>query len=86
LAKKVIASGGYDMTILDEINVAVDFKLIEPEDVIDLIKTRPAGLDFILTGRYAHPDIIALADTVTEMKEIKHHYAVGIKDREGIED
>jgi cob(I)alamin adenosyltransferase len=85
LAKEVMGSGDYDMVILDEINVAVDFKLIDLKDVLDLIKTRPPGLDVILTGRYAHPEIMALADTVTEMKEIKHHYAAGVKDRPGIE-
>jgi cob(I)alamin adenosyltransferase len=85
LAKKVIASGKYNMVILDEINVAVDFKLIALEDVTDLIKNKPLELDLILTGRYAAKAIIKLADTVSEIKEIKHHYAAGIKDRAGIE-
>lgn len=85
LAKKAVASGKYNMVILDEINVAVDFKLINPEDVIDLIKNKPPALDLILTGRYAAKEIIKLADTVSEIKEIKHHYAAGIKDRPGIE-
>lgn len=85
IAKKVIASGEYDMVILDEINVALDFHLIPLEEVIDMIKNRPPELDLILTGRYAHPDVIALADLVSEMREIKHHYQMGIKDRAGIE-
>ena len=85
LARKVIASGEYDMVILDEINVAVDFKLIPLADVIDLIRTKPASLDLILTGRYAAPEIMDLADTVSEIREIKHHYSAGIKDRAGIE-
>lgn len=85
LAKKAIASGKYNMVILDEINVAVDFKLIALEDVIDLIKNKPPALDLILTGRYAAKEIIKLADTVSEIKEIKHHYAAGIKNRAGIE-
>ncbi|MEN6507836.1 MAG: cob(I)yrinic acid a,c-diamide adenosyltransferase [Smithella sp.] len=85
LAKKVIASGKYDMVILDEINVAVDFKLIPLQDVIDLIENKPPSLDLILTGRYAAKKIISLADTVSEVREIKHHYAAGIKDRAGIE-
>jgi cob(I)alamin adenosyltransferase len=85
LAKQVITSGEYDMVILDEINVAVDFKLVALPDIIELISHKPPQLDLILTGRYAHPDIIELADTVTEMKEIKHHYAAGVKDRAGIE-
>ena len=84
-AKKAAHSGKYNMVILDEINVAVDFKLIELADVVDLIKNRPPQIDLILTGRYAPKEIIKLADTVSEIKEIKHHYAAGIKDRAGIE-
>ena len=85
LAKEAVTSGKYDMIILDEINVAVDFKLIPLEDVIDLIKNKPPALDLILTGRYAAKAIIKLADTVSEVKEIKHHYAAGVKERAGIE-
>ena len=84
-AQKAINSGKYDMVILDEINVVLDFQLIALPKVIELIKNKPAGLDLILTGRYASPEIIELADTVSEIKEIKHHYAAGIKDRAGIE-
>ena len=85
VAKQAINSGKYNMIILDEINVALDFKLIDLNDVIELIKNKPAGLDLILTGRYAPAQIIKLADTVSEIKEIKHHYQAGIKDRAGIE-
>ena len=84
-AKQAINSGKYNMVILDEINVALDFKLIDLNDVIELVKNKPAGLDLILTGRYAPAPIIKLADTVSEIKEIKHHYNAGIKDRAGIE-
>jgi cob(I)alamin adenosyltransferase len=73
--QKAINSGKYDMVILDEINVALDFKLVALPKVIELIKNKPAGLDLILTGRYAPPEI----------KEVKHHYNKGIKDRAGIE-
>lgn len=83
--KKAAASGKYNMMILDEINVALDFKLLPLQDVIDFIKNRPPDIDLILTGRYAPKEIIKLADTVSEVKEIKHHYAAGIKDRAGIE-
>jgi cob(I)alamin adenosyltransferase len=84
-AEQAIHSGKYNMIILDEINVALDFKLIDLNDVIELIKNKPVGLDLILTGRYAPPQIIKLADTVSEIREIKHHYNAGIKDRAGIE-
>lgn len=83
--KKAAASGKYDMLILDEINVAVDFKLIPLEELISFIKNKPPALDLVLTGRYAPRALVKLADTVSEVKEIKHHYAAGIKDRAGIE-
>jgi cob(I)alamin adenosyltransferase len=85
LARIEIASGAYDMIILDEINVAVDFNLIPLCDVLDLIRTRPPDLDLILTGRYAPVEILNLADTVSEVREVKHHYHAGVKDRAGIE-
>lgn len=85
LAKEAIQSGQYDMVILDEINVAVDFGLIPIEDVVSVLKEKPAKVDVVLTGRYAHPEIVAFADTVSEVKEVKHHYAQGIKERAGIE-
>lgn len=84
-ARKAIMSGKYNMVILDEINVALDFKLIKLKDVIALIKNKPRSLDLILTGRYAPKEIIKLADTVSVVEEVKHHYNAGIKDRAGIE-
>jgi len=83
--KKAISGGKYNMIILDEINVAVDFKLVDLDHVVEMIKNKPPALDLILTGRYAAKEIIKLADTVSEILEIKHHYAAGIKDRAGIE-
>ncbi len=85
LAREAVASGDYEMVILDEINVAVDFKLIHVAELIDLIRTKPPAVDLILTGRNAPPEIIALADTVTEMRQIRHHYDAGVKERAGIE-
>ena len=83
--QKAVVSGKYNMVILDEINVAVDFNLIPLKDVLDLIVTRPDGVDLVLTGRYAPKALMKLADTVSEVKEVKHHYAAGVKDRAGIE-
>jgi cob(I)alamin adenosyltransferase len=85
LARQAITSGDYDMVILDELNVAADFKLIPIDDIVGLIKGKPAALDLIITGRYAPPEIIALADTVSEIREVRHHYNAGVKDRAGIE-
>lgn len=84
-AKEIVQSDQYDMVILDEINVVVDFKLIPEEDLIGLIKTKPANVDLVLTGRYATEKVKEKADLVSEVTEIKHHYNAGIKGRAGIE-
>jgi len=84
-ARKAITSGDYDMVILDEINVAADFKLLPISAVVELVKAKPAAIDLILTGRSAPPEFIALADTVSEVREVRHHYRAGIKERAGIE-
>jgi len=86
LAKTVIISGEYDIVILDEINVALDFGLINTQEVIQLMdEERPAHVELILTGRYAPQEIMERADLVTEMVEIKHYYQRGVASREGIE-
>lgn len=84
-AEKEMQSGKWDMLILDEINYAVKFGLIEEKDVLRLLENKPAQLHLILTGRDARPSIIAQADLVTEMKLIKHPFQKGIKAQKGIE-
>jgi len=85
LAKKVVQSGRYDMVILDEINVALNLKMIGINEVAKLIKKKPEHVELILTGRCAPAQIIELADLVTEMREVKHPFAVGVLPRKGIE-
>jgi cob(I)alamin adenosyltransferase len=85
LARKTVQAGDVDMLILDEINVAIDYGLVPLEEVLQLVKMRPPHMEMILTGRYAPTEILEIADMVTEMKEIKHHYASGREMREGIE-
>jgi cob(I)alamin adenosyltransferase len=85
LAKEAVTSGEFDLVILDEINVALDFKLIPLQEVLEMIQNRPASVDLILTGRYAPAEIVAAADTVSEIKEIKHHYVQSMKERAGME-
>jgi cob(I)alamin adenosyltransferase len=85
LAEEVVKSGEYDIVILDEINVALNLKLIKTEKVLELIKNKPKHVELILTGRYAPNEIIEAADLVTEMKEVKHPYNKGIQARKGIE-
>jgi len=85
LAKKAIANKEYDIIILDEINVAVDYGLIPLSDLLHLIDSKPETVELILTGRNAKPEIIERADLVTEMVDRKHYYDKGIKARKGIE-
>jgi len=84
-AKKVIKEKEYDMVILDEINVAIDYGLIPLPDLLHLLDTKPESIELILTGRNAKPEIMERADLVTEMVEHKHYYQKGIPAREGIE-
>lgn len=84
-AKDIIKNGKYDMVIFDEINVAVDYNLIPLEDVLKLIEEKPEKLELVLTGRYAHPEIVKWADLVTEMLEIKHPYQQGVLARKGVD-
>lgn len=84
-ARKIINSGKYDLVILDEILVAVFFKLLHESDLIKLMKSKPSQVELVITGRRATPAIIAQADYVTEMKELKHPYAKGLLARRGIE-
>jgi cob(I)alamin adenosyltransferase len=85
LAKKVVGSGEYDIVILDEINVALNLKLIKTEDVVELMKSKPKHVELVLTGRCAPNEIIEVADLVTEMREVKHPYSKGFQARKGIE-
>ncbi|HSB56588.1 MAG TPA: cob(I)yrinic acid a,c-diamide adenosyltransferase [Nitrosopumilaceae archaeon] len=85
LSKEKIGSEKYDIIILDEINYAINLGLIKIDDVLDLIKNKPQKLNLVLTGNYAKKKIIEIADLVTEMKEIKHPFKVGIKAKKGID-
>lgn len=80
-----IGSGNYDIVILDEINYALSYGFLPIEDVVDFLKKKPEMLHVILTGRDAKPEIIEIADLVTEMREIKHPFQQGISAQKGIE-
>jgi cob(I)alamin adenosyltransferase len=84
-ARQAIGSGKYDLIILDEINVTVAWKLIEVDEVVELIQQLPEKTELILTGRYAHPKLVSLADLVTEMVEVKHPYQKGVLSRKGFD-
>ena len=75
----------YDLVILDEVNVAVDLSLLEVQDILDFLAAKPDKIELVLTGRNAHPDVMAKADLVSEINPVKHYFENGIKAREGIE-
>lgn len=84
-AQQAVLGGEYDLVVLDEINLAAAWGLVDIEEVIELIKQKPEELELILTGRYADARLIELADLATEMVEIKHPYNQGIAARKGFE-
>ncbi|TET17351.1 MAG: cob(I)yrinic acid a,c-diamide adenosyltransferase [Dehalococcoidia bacterium] len=84
-AREAVLSGSYDLVVLDEVNLAVAWKLVELDEVIKLISHKPRNVELILTGRKADTKLIQLADLVTEMLKIKHPYDEGIKARKGTE-
>ncbi len=84
-ALEAMLSGEYRIVVLDEVNTAVHFKILPEKDVLDFLDKRPAGVEVVLTGRYAPDSFIARADLVTEMNCLKHYFDRGVKAREGIE-
>jgi cob(I)alamin adenosyltransferase len=84
-ARQAIYSGDWDMVVLDEINYAIGYGMLDPAIVAEALRQRPEMVHVILTGRNAHPLLVELADTVTEMREVKHAYQKGILAQRGIE-
>ena len=84
-AAAAILSGDCDLVVLDEINYAIGYKMLSPEAVAEVLRRKPEMVHVILTGRNAHPLLVELADTVTEMREVKHAYQRGILAQRGIE-
>jgi len=85
LVEQKMQSGEFSVLILDEINNALDLNLVDLEQVMHILRSRPPELHLIMTGRNAHPDIIAEADTVSEVCEIKHAYRKDIEPQPGID-
>ena len=83
--KQAMKSGTYQVIILDEVNVAIHFKLLSVSEVLECISAKPPETELILTGRRAPVELIGIADLVTEMREIKHYYQQGVMARDGIE-
>ncbi len=84
-AREAILSGKWDLVVLDEINYAIGYKMLDPAKVVETLKQKPENVHVILTGRNAHPSIVEIADTVTEMKQVKHAYEKGVQAQRGIE-
>jgi len=83
--ERAIQSGDWDLVILDEINYAISYGMLDPARVVESLKQKPDLVHVILTGRNAHPTIVELADTVTEMRQVKHAYEKGVLAQRGIE-
>jgi cob(I)alamin adenosyltransferase len=84
-ARAAILSGEWDMVVLDEINYAIGYGMLDPAKVVETLKARPEMVHVILTGRNAHPSLVEIADTVTEMRQVKHAYEGGVLAQRGIE-
>lgn len=84
-ASENILSGEYDLVVLDEINYAISYHMLDPEKVLEALRRKPEMIHVVLTGRNAHPAIVEFADLVTEMRDIKHPYQRGIVAQRGIE-
>ena len=83
--RRVFAAGGHRLVIMDEANIATHFGLFSVAELLALIEEKPANVELVLTGRRADPRIVARADLVTEMREIKHYYTAGVQARRGVE-
>lgn len=84
-ALEIVSGGEYQLVILDELNVALDYGLVSLEQVMEIIDSRPPHVELVLTGRYAHEKVLEAADLVTEVTLVKHPFYKGVEAREGIE-
>jgi len=84
-ARTAILSGEWDLVVLDEINYAISYGMLDPAQVAETLKEKPEMVHVILTGRNAHPLLVEVADTVTEMRQVKHAYEKGVLAQKGIE-
>jgi len=83
--KEAMLSGNYDIVIFDEITTAHFFHLISIQEMLNVIESKPDGVELVFTGRYAPPQLVEAASLVTEMTEVKHYYQMGVLARDGIE-
>jgi cob(I)alamin adenosyltransferase len=84
-ARQVILDGQHDLVILDEVNLSLTYGLVSLQEMLEVLRRRPSHVEVVLTGRAAPPELVDLADLVTEMRPVKHYFEAGIKARRGIE-
>lgn len=85
LAKKAIKNNEYQLIILDEVNIAIDLKILDVEEVLEVLSAKPDEMEIVLTGRNAHPKIVEIAHLVSKIEPVKHYWDKGIVARKGIE-
>lgn len=85
IAKKAIKNDEYNLIILDEINIAIDLKILDINEVVEVLKNKPNSMEIVLTGRNAHPKAVEIAHLVSEIKPVKHYWDLGVNARKGIE-
>jgi len=85
IAKEAAQSGKYQLIVLDEANIAIRLGLIDLEEMKEFLRNKPEELEIVLTGRYAHPEIVEMAHLVSEIQPVKHYWDIGVKARKGIE-
>jgi cob(I)alamin adenosyltransferase len=85
LAKKAIRNNKYNLIILDEANIAIDLGIIDVDEVLDVLKSKPDDMEIVLTGRNAHPKVVEIAHLVSKIEPVKHYWDTGIVARKGIE-
>jgi len=81
----IVKNNRADVLMLDEVSIALFYKLFSVQEVLDLLAAKPRGMEIVLTGRYMPEEILNIADLVTEMGEVKHYYTQGVEAREGFE-
>ena len=81
----ILKSEKYDVVVLDEANIALYYQLFSTDEFLDILQNKKQETEIVITGRYAPPELIEMAELVTDMQEVKHYYTKGIKARKGIE-
>lgn len=85
LARQALVEGRYDIVVLDEVNVAIKFGLLQAEEVAETVRSRHEGVEVVLTGRYAPQQLLDLADYISETRAVRHPYSKGVVSRQGVD-